>query len=350
MARYHNIELLKLAIEEAAREAQDDFYSKMEVWKKIIEDLLDKKTYQLEYKVKTPEEIAQEFLERGFILTLFNDDDTFKMWKKIAARRIKSFPCVILKIIAANKNEVSALNQLVYNKIDWDMYVPYNEYRDDLKRFMYYVDDSVEIRIMDMQTRDVEIETNFRFNFFNLDEERLLAEKLQDRSYICAECCVAFIEMILSNKYGGPYQIDYRVKSPEKIIYKLQTRLGEKAFSSDLFRNINDFDNFDRKTIASRRLKLVNDQVGIRISVDEEDDVLALIKLFDECCEFDDIVDYFDTPKESGFKAFIYYLRIDGINIEIQLMTNKMRDWTNDTHDEYDIKTYGRSFKQRQPL
>ena len=351
MAIYSNMLLTMVATKEAAIELQDELYSKMETWKKTIEELLKSsygKPYQLDFKVKTPEEIVKIMLECDSSLMIADyEGANYNYWKVTATNKIRKLNgLIIFSISVDNENDVKLLDELFYNSIDWDAHFPAINHNDafcEPHYDTYQVDGCIDISIMEKQT----IRKENSFSIYNFNYEKYLAEKLQERFSNCLENYRTFIETLLKANYGKPYQIDYRVKSPEKIVYKLQTRLKEKAFAKDLIIHMRYNDEECRMALARERLSLINDQVGIRISVDDENEVLALIKLLGDFFTPEGTADYFSTPKESGFKAFVYYLTIDGINIEIQLMTNKMRDWTNQTHDEYDIKTYGRKFKKQ---
>lgn len=125
---------------------------------------------------------------------------------------------------------------------------------------------------------------------------------------------------------GKKYVLDSRIKSPEKIRIK-QEYLKRKGRPY----NLTDID----------------DIIGFRISTETDNDLL-LIEAFLEGTFFYTyqmvkFVDFYSKPKETGYKAFnIFFISHHGIHFEIQMMTERMRDWTNSTHIEHDIRKYRR--------
>ena len=118
----------------------------------------------------------------------------------------------------------------------------------------------------------------------------------------------------LEKNYNKPYELDCRVKTPEKLREK-------------------------QKLMNYSSIIACKDIIGFRISVDSEDEVLELSRLV-ESLGPNSVVDYFNKPRETGFKAFLYYFELD-INTEIQIMTKEMKEWTNKTHDEHNKRKYG---------
>lgn len=53
------------------------------------------------------------------------------------------------------------------------------------------------------------------------------------------------------------------------------------------------------------------------------------------------IIDRFHKSTENGFKAFLYYFENFGIKTEIQIMTTRIMEWTNATHEEHNKRKYG---------
>lgn len=123
----------------------------------------------------------------------------------------------------------------------------------------------------------------------------------------------------LSN-YDKTYLLESRVKSPYKIRLKQGwlKNLGKPYEFSD-----------------------INDIIGFRICVENEQEVENITKYFSDNFNEIDRVDYFNNPKQNGFKAYLLYFSEDKIEFEIQFMTLEMLDFTNLTHDEHDELKYG---------
>lgn len=134
------------------------------------------------------------------------------------------------------------------------------------------------------------------------------------------------LENILSKNYDKSYILDSRVKSLEKIHLKQQYR-EERSDPS----NILD----------------VPDIVGFRISVESEEDVIRMFGLINSHFEPVRVVDFFNYPKNTGYKAFNCFYDNWGFKTEIQIMTKTMRDWTNATHDEHNERKYGDIIRDR---
>ncbi|MCH5167168.1 MAG: hypothetical protein J1F35_04660 [Erysipelotrichales bacterium] len=124
----------------------------------------------------------------------------------------------------------------------------------------------------------------------------------------------------LDKNYGKPYTLEYRIKSPEKI------RLKQELFSK--MKGI-DFP-----------LWALPDIIGYRIGVESEEEVEVLNQLIKMEYEPIRIMDYFNNPKESGFRAYLQQFDNARVNTEIQIMTFDMIKWTNATHQDYDDKKY----------
>ena len=149
----------------------------------------------------------------------------------------------------------------------------------------------------------------------NLEDEelQLLAEEQMNR--LRTE-----IQKYLNKFYDKTYILDSRVKSPDKLKMKQTLISSKKGYPIKL----ND----------------LPDIIGLRISVETEQDVEKMSELIKGLSP-SKVMDYFNTPRENGFKAFLYYFENIGINVEIQIMTVQMMEWTNATHKEHDTKKYG---------
>lgn len=119
---------------------------------------------------------------------------------------------------------------------------------------------------------------------------------------------------------GISYQLDFRVKSLDRIHQK-QLLFKERNRPCELFD--------------------IPDILGFRISVDSKADVYSIFALLNTCFEPSRVVDYFNSPKSTGYQAFNCFYDNWAFNTEIQIMTNEMRDWTNATHDEHYKMKYG---------
>jgi len=119
------------------------------------------------------------------------------------------------------------------------------------------------------------------------------------------------IKALIEKYYHDEYDFEYRIKTRASI---------------------------ERKQNLNSRIKLyqIPDILGFRISVPNDEYVLIISKIMARM-EPITFTDFFNTPRNSGFKAFIYRFG----SFEIQIMTYQMRDWTNNTHDEYEKQRYG---------
>lgn len=130
----------------------------------------------------------------------------------------------------------------------------------------------------------------------------------------------------LLNKFDVSYELEYRNKELAKLKRKIEYRKG-KGFKNENILNIPDI-------------------IGFRIVVESEEDVLKIRDILNNT-RYDRIIDNFNFPKESGFRDFAYYYACFGFNTEIQIMTKSMRDWTNATHEEYEMRKYGDLVRSR---
>lgn len=120
--------------------------------------------------------------------------------------------------------------------------------------------------------------------------------------------------------YGKPYVLDRRIKSTSKL------KLKQKLFS-------------DQKGYPVA-LEDLPDIIGFRISVESEAEVEEISELIKQIMRPNKVIDYFNNPKDTWFKAYLYYFENLEVNTEIQIMTEKMKEWTNLTHDEHNIRKY----------
>lgn len=145
-------------------------------------------------------------------------------------------------------------------------------------------------------------------------------EKLQLLAEHSMESLEVQIIGILDRHYGRPYTLDRRVKSVDKL--KLKQRL---------FSNIKGY---------QVSLEELPDIIGFKISVENEEDVEIVSKIIEELMFPTRVIDYFNKPKDTGFKAYLYYFDNFEVNTEIQIMTEKMKEWTNATHEEHNNRKY----------
>lgn len=146
----------------------------------------------------------------------------------------------------------------------------------------------------------------------------------------------SIVEGILKNEiekcYSGPYELEYRIKSEEGIIRK------QKKFFDSYGGNIEEFP----------------DILGFRISLPREEDCTQIASVLDKLSPHH-LLDFFNQPKPTGFKAYLYYFlfsvntdvsvmtpEVQVMTAEVQVMTFNMRDWTNETHYEHEIRKYGK--------
>lgn len=148
----------------------------------------------------------------------------------------------------------------------------------------------------------------------------LVKEKyLEELAFLEMEEIKVEIMSILS-QYDKPYILDSRVKSLNKIHQK-QTLYQERNEPSTL--------------------EDIPDIIGFRIAVDSEEEIIRIYDLINSIFSPVRVIDFFNYPKATGYKAFNCFYDIWGLNTEIQIMTKEMRDWTNATHDEYNQIKYG---------
>lgn len=146
------------------------------------------------------------------------------------------------------------------------------------------------------------------------DELQLLATEQMNR-------LKGRIKRFLDTHFAKPYILDCRVKSIEKL--KLKQAL------------------FSQKYGYSVKLTDLPDIVGFRISVENEEDVEEVSELVKGFLSPSGVNDHFNNPGENGFKGFVYFFEVFGLNTEIQVMTTRMMEWTNATHDEHNKRKYG---------
>ena len=120
---------------------------------------------------------------------------------------------------------------------------------------------------------------------------------------------------IIASKYGKQFLLEYRIKSLESL--KRKQELWQRKYGT--------IPNIDS----------LPDIVGYRISVDDENDCEVLSDIISQSLSPKRLIDYYHQPRETGFKAFLYYLQNTSVNSEVQIMSSKMKDWTNETHDEH---------------
>lgn len=125
---------------------------------------------------------------------------------------------------------------------------------------------------------------------------------------------------------GKKYTLDSRIKNLEKVRTK-QKYLKMKGRPHELFD--------------------VDDIIGFRISADTDEDLFSIEAFLEGTIFYTHnmvkFVDFYANPKETGYKAFnIFFISSHGVRFEIQMMTEDMKKWTNDTHLEHDIRKYGR--------
>lgn len=126
---------------------------------------------------------------------------------------------------------------------------------------------------------------------------------------------------IIKDKYKKPFLLEFRIKSFESINRKQELWQREYNFRP----------SFEK----------LPDIIGYRLSVENEEDCTVMSDVISEYLNPNRLIDYFNHPKETGFKAYLYYIEEDKFNSEIQIMTLSMRGWTNSTHQEHVIRKYG---------
>jgi len=165
------------------------------------------------------------------------------------------------------------------------------------------------------------------------------------------------IKECLDKYYKKPYSLDSRIKSVDSILRKIKAR-------NICLQDIPDF-------------------IGLRVSVENESDIQVVAKILKQLLgdkvykDYDHVPDDMKEGKRIKFfpfqnnewmnlsKTFPYYLinekgyveltqfpktynayhiyyKIGNINIEIQIMTTWLRDYTNETHNEYEQDRYSK--------
>ena len=157
-----------------------------------------------------------------------------------------------------------------------------------------------------------------QINSNNVDQNT--CEIMHANAEIELESFKAMLENYLKMCYKKEFSLDYRIKSVEKMMKKIQLRRNQYG-----------------QAYGAQNLP---DIIGFRLSVNTEDEVIELSNLIERELNPTRKVDHFITPTDSGFKANLYYFSLNGINIEIQVMTKEMELWTNQIHDEYNYKKY----------
>ena len=151
-------------------------------------------------------------------------------------------------------------------------------------------------------------------------EEQKIYELLREYAEIRLESLKPVIEDFLKQHYQKDYSLEYRAKTVEKMMAKAELwRQRGKSF------------------IPTK----MPDIIGFRIAVDNESDVVELSNIIEQELNPISKTDYFTKPVRTGFKAYLYYLATDFLNVEIQVMTKEMALFANRTHDEYDLNMYG---------
>lgn len=154
------------------------------------------------------------------------------------------------------------------------------------------------------------------------NKDQRACEFIHNSAKIQLENFRVILEKFLTVYYKKEFSLDYRIKSVEKMMKKIQLRRNQYG-----------------QAYGAQNLP---DIIGFRLSVNTEDEVIELSNLIERELNPTRKVDHFITPTDSGFKANLYYFNLNGVNIEIQVMTKEMELWTNKTHDEYNSRTYGK--------
>lgn len=126
------------------------------------------------------------------------------------------------------------------------------------------------------------------------------------------EDCQKEIQSLLT---GIPYKCEYRIKSEEHILRKVQKENLEKITDAE-------------------------DIVGLRIMLETEEVCHKVYSLLTNYFHPYKISDYFAKPKATGFKAYLLKLNNYEINTEIQIMTHDMKIITEDTHQIHEDLKY----------
>lgn len=136
------------------------------------------------------------------------------------------------------------------------------------------------------------------------------------------------------------YSITSRIKRPERAVEKINAKVSKGKISSP--------DNLESLESS------ISDWIGIKVSCNTNADARALISIIEEKCgnpgypafskkpdESNDIVNYIDEPKDSGYRAYHAVLifhsfhdtKICDIPAEIQIKTRLQDSWGEITHD-----------------
>lgn len=150
-------------------------------------------------------------------------------------------------------------------------------------------------------------------------------EYLEELAFLEMEEIKEVLNNLLSN-CGFSYELECRVKSLDKIHQK-QTLYEERNKPSTL----ND----------------IPDIIGFRISIESEEEVIRIFSLINSHFKPIRVVDFFNYPKVTGYKAFNCFYDNWTFKTEIQIMTKEMRDWTNATHEEHNKRKYGDVIRSR---
>lgn len=130
------------------------------------------------------------------------------------------------------------------------------------------------------------------------------------------------VSNIILQHFDGDFTIETRIKSDvalerKKAIMDCQQQKGYKEI-------------FD-----------IPDIIGLRILTENENDCYVISEILNTHFSPSRIIDYFTQPRDTGFKAYLYFYTNLDIHSEIQIMTYQMRDWTNSTHKEHELRKYG---------
>ncbi len=138
---------------------------------------------------------------------------------------------------------------------------------------------------------------------------------------------IKYLKCTLDAFYHQDYILECRLKSKEKIHIKQQFLIQKYPDSEEFLKDISN----------------MPDIVGFRISVDSLEDVKEIAKVLSSNADFYKELNYYEKPKESGFRAIVlqFWSDVSGFRYEIQLMTKEMRMWVNHTHRDYDEEKYG---------
>lgn len=144
-------------------------------------------------------------------------------------------------------------------------------------------------------------------------------EYLEELAFLEMEEIKEVLNNLLSN-CGFSYELECRVKSLDKIHQK-QALYEERNVPSTL----ND----------------IPDIIGFRISVENEEEIIRIYELINRFFNPIRVIDFFNRPKQTGYKAFNCFYDNWAFPTEIQIMTKEMREWTNATHEEHNKRKYG---------